>query len=85
MDTLTIPTTTTRPPAPTEPPAEVRLRTSIPGADHRILQFLAIETGASVSALVVEGVKMLVRWYGSQGLPTARATTDANSQARGAT
>ena len=70
MTDVTIATETTPPPAPTEPPTEVRLRATIPGGDYRLLQHVAIETGSSVADLMTEAVRMLLRWYRAQGQPT---------------
>ena len=79
MDHATIPTPTTAAPTPslptpTEPPSEVRIRATIPGNDYRVLQHVAIETGTSVSALMLEAVRLLVRYYRAQGLPSESAS-----------
>jgi hypothetical protein len=69
MDQATIQTVTTAPPTPIEPPTEVRLRATVSGPDYRVLQHIAIETGTSVSALMLEAVRLLVRYYRAQGMP----------------
>jgi hypothetical protein len=83
MDNTTIPTARPHPPTPTEPPPEVRLRATIDGQNYRVLQVLAIETGSSVSDLVGEAVRLLVRWYAAQGLPTARAVSHGEPEVSG--
>jgi hypothetical protein len=45
----------------------------VPGVDYRALRRIALETETSVNGMLVEAVRLLVRWYRAQGIP---ATTD---------
>jgi hypothetical protein len=46
----------------------------IPGADYRALRRIALETETSTNEMGVEAVRMLVRWYAAQGIPTPAGT-----------
>jgi hypothetical protein len=64
--------TTTTPPAPVPPPHLVRLRVDVDGGEYRLLRHLSIETSTSVNDMAAEAIRMLLRWYAAQGLPTTR-------------
>jgi hypothetical protein len=57
------------PPPPVPPPDIVRVRMDVPGVDYRALKRLSIETETSVNGMLVEAVRLLVRWYRAQGIP----------------
>jgi len=71
-DTPELPTTTSTPPQPVPPPHVVRLRVDVSGADYRELRHVSIETDTSINELTCEAVRMLVRWYATQGLAPAK-------------
>jgi hypothetical protein len=57
------------PPMPSPPPDVVRARMDIPGLDYRALRRISLETNTSVNGMLVEAVRLLVRWYAAQGVP----------------
>ena len=63
-------TPSTAPPPPAPPPDVVRVRMDIPGGDYRALRRIALETETSVNGMLVEAVRLLVRWYAAQGIPS---------------